>query len=224
MTRYAVYAIPGGDGENAPGAARHLYDTAARWYAREDMQDVTVNPRSYGFHATLKAPFRLAGVVTEADLQAFTTAFAAQRQPVVIPAPEPGTLGAFRALIPTGDQARINELAADIVHGFDGLCAPLTAQEYQRRRPEELTARQRALLDQWGYPYVLEEFVFHMTLTDPLHKERADEVDGEIHTHFAEVSGVDVLLTSLAICIEPASGEPFQLLSLHPFSNRKETF
>lgn len=224
MTRYAVYAIPGAEGEDAPGAARHLNDTVARWYARDDVQDVTVTPRSYGFHATLKAPFRLAEDVTEADLQAFTAAFAAQRQPVVIPAPKPAALGKFRALVPTGNQNGINELAADIVHGFDGLRAPLTDREYQRRRPEELSARQRALLDQWGYPYVLDEFVFHLTLTDPLPEERIDDVDRAIATHFAEVDGVDVLLTSLAICIEPAPGGPFQLLSRHPFSNSKETF
>ena len=224
MTRYAVYAIPGAEAGNAPESAKRLYDTAERWYARKDMRDVTASARSYGFHATLKAPFRLAGDVTEADLQAFTAAFAAQRQPVVIPAPKPAALGKFRALIPTGDQNGINELAADIVHGFDGLRAPFTDREYQRRRPEELSARQRALLDQWGYPYVLEEFVFHLTLTDPLPEGRIDDVDRAIATHFADVGGVDVLLASLVICIEPAPGEPFQLLSRHPFSNSKETF
>ena len=35
-----------------------------------------------------------------------------------------------------------------------------------------LTDRQEALLTQWGYPYVMEEFRFHITLTgalDPAH-------------------------------------------------------
>jgi len=42
------------------------------------------------------------------------------------------------------------------------------AAELARRRTLRLTAEQDAMLARWGYPYVLEDFRFHMTLTGSL--------------------------------------------------------
>lgn len=217
MSRYAIYAIPGVESD-APAAARRLYDTAVRWYERADVQDVTAGPRRYGFHATLKAPFRLTEAVTEADLHAHAATFALSRGPLMIAGPKPTVVGRFRALTPAAGSDRLDRLGAEVVRAFDALRAPLTEAEYRRREPERLTVRQRALLDRWGYPYVFDEFLFHMTITDSLPRERAADVDRAIDDHFAQVTGIDVPLTSLAVCVEPTLGEGFTVLSVHQFS------
>src|SRR5262249_2220033 len=54
---------------------------------------------------------------------------------------------------------------------------PLTDADRARRNPARLTPRQRDYLERWGYPYVMEEFRFHMTLTGRLEANRASPLD-----------------------------------------------
>ncbi|MDP3951076.1 DUF1045 domain-containing protein [Microbacterium sp.] len=218
MKRYAVYAVPGALGSDAPEAVR-LRAAAETWLAREELRDLTSHARRYGFHATLKAPMRLADGRTETELRAAAEAFAATHQPLSIPAPHVTTIDAFRALVP--DSARhsaLADLAADAVQAFDEFRAPLSQADVTRRRPDRLSPRQRELFERWGYPYVLDEFRFHMTLTDAVPADRGAEIDAALEAHFAQVSGIDVPLTAIAICVEPAPGSPFELLSAHPFA------
>lgn len=222
MTRYAVYAVPGDGPEDAPGAeiGRRVRELADAWYASRP--GITVDPRRYGFHGTLKAPFRLAEGVSAAQLDDAVAAFAAARRPVRIPSVRPSAIGRFRALVPGSEAAELTGLAADVVRGLDHLRAPLTEAEHARRRPERLTPRQRELLVAWGYPYVLDEFRFHLTLTDPIPDDRAEEIDAAIRLHFAEIAGADVPLTALSVFVEPRPGEPFQSLSVHPFASEEQ--
>lgn len=126
-------------------------------------------PRRYGFHATIKAPFRLApGCSPEALVAAFDR-LCAQLAPV---AAEPGLqlrrIAGVLALVFEPQPPAVTALAAAVVRGLDGFRAPLTPEDRARRRPERLTDAQRALLDRWGYPWVMEEFRYHMTLTGAL--------------------------------------------------------
>ncbi|MGV2983263.1 DUF1045 domain-containing protein [Microbacterium sp. AGC85] len=220
MTRYAVYAVPGAHDADAD-AARRLRDAAEAWLAREDVRDLTSDARRYGFHATLKAPMRLADGRTEAELRAAADAFAAEHRPLSIRAPRVTVIDAFRALVPApGQQSALADLAAESVQVFDEFRAPLSPEDVRRRRPERLTPRQRDLFERWGYPYVLDEFRFHLTLTDAVPVERSAGVDAALDEHFAPVTGVDVPLTAIAICVEPAPGAAFELLSVHPFALR----
>ena len=215
MTRFAVYGVPGID-PGAPAIARRLREAAHAWYDRHPA--ITVDPRRYGFHATLKAPFALASGIRPDDLEQAVEAFAAERAPVVLSAVRPAVIGSFRALVPTGDQHGIDALAADVVRAFEPLRAPLADADIARRRPELLTERQREILHEVGYPYALDEFRCHLTLTDALdgHVDPA-AVDAAIAEHFADIAGADIPLTALAICIEPAPGRPFDVHSIHPF-------
>lgn len=220
MTRYAVYAVPGAQDCDAAEAVR-LRATAEAWFARREVQDLTTDARRYGFHATLKAPMHLADGRTEAELSAAADAFAAARRSLVIPAPHAATIGAFRALVPSpGREAELTMLAAETVQAFDDFRAPLSGADIARRRPEQLTPRQHELFERWGYPYVLDEFRFHLTLTDAVPDDRVAEIDAALEAHFTQVSGVDVPLTAIAICVEPAPGASFELLSVHPFALR----
>ncbi|MCL2581729.1 MAG: DUF1045 domain-containing protein [Streptosporangiales bacterium] len=184
MTRYAIYAAPGTG--TADPAAIALRERAERWlgravsgapvapgvpdgWDRARVDAITADARRYGFHATLKAPFRLARGRTAAELDAAVARFAAGRAAARIPRLSLACLGAgFYALVPGDDAPGLRALAAETVTAFDAFRAPPTAAETARRHPERLSERQRELLAAWGYPYVLNEFRFHLTLTDPV--------------------------------------------------------
>jgi len=212
VTRYGIYGIPGVGG--APADAVALRDAADRWYAKRP--DITVDARRYGFHLTLKAPFTLGEGIAPTALASAMTRFAESRPPVPLRALRVQALGAFRALVPTGPTAEIDALAADAVRTFEPFRAPLTRAEVARRRPERLTERQRALLNEYGYPYVLDEFRAHLTLTDAMTGVE-DAADAALAEHFAPFDGGDSVLTSVALVVEPATGAPFGIHSLHPF-------
>jgi len=55
-------------------------------------------------------------------------------------------------------------------------CLGASAAELARRRAAGLTQRQDTLLLRWGYPYVMEEFRFHLTLTGKLDADLAETV------------------------------------------------
>ena len=76
--------------------------------------------------------------------------------------------------VPRGDTRALNAMAGSVVEALDGFRAPLTPEEMARRSPDRLSTRQRKLLQRWGYPHVMEEFRFHMTLTGPLENGEAE--------------------------------------------------
>ncbi|POH73131.1 DUF1045 domain-containing protein [Arthrobacter glacialis] len=219
MKRYAVYAVPGINKEEVAEAIR-LRTAVDDWYGRQEFHDLTQDARRYGFHATLKAPIHLAAGRTEAQLCAAADAFAAGRGPVVISALRPAAIGGFRALVPGRDPEDLDVLAADALWTFEDFRAPLTQGDIRRRRPENLEQRERELFERWGYPYVLDKYLFHFTLTDHVPLERTAEIDVAIKDHFDGVSGVDVPLTAVVISVEPAPGAAFEVLSVHPFAEQ----
>lgn len=168
--RYALYFTPPAGsalavfGDAVLGDGR-LFESDARNAA---LAAVTAEPRLYGFHATLKAPMRLADGASEADLLATTEALAAHRGAVPIGRLRVTAIGGFIALTPEAPAPALDLFAAECVAGLDPLRAPLSEAERAKRSPEKLPARERALLDRWGYPYVFEAFRFHMTLTGSL--------------------------------------------------------
>jgi putative phosphonate metabolism protein len=129
---------------------------------------LTAHPRQYGLHATLKAPFRLAADCRPADLVAAVDAYAGLQSAFVLPPLQAVRMMHFIALAPSHNDPRIDAIAGACVTQFDRFRAPLTPAEQQRRLREPLDAVERALLDRWGYPHVLERYRFHLSLTGPL--------------------------------------------------------
>jgi len=176
--RYAIYFVP------APDTALYRFGAAALGYdcftgadiATLDAlpvdagawRELTREPRPYGFHATLKAPFRLAAGRTEAELIGALAEFS--RRIDSAPAIEPAVclMQHFVAIVPVTVGAGLGRLAALCVEHFDGFRAPLTSVDRSRRLAAHLTARQIGHVERWGYPYVFEDFRFHMTLTGAL--------------------------------------------------------
>lgn len=185
--RYALYAAPReSEALGRFGALVIGYDAARGvdvpapdipGFSREEWSALTGDPRFYGFHATLKAPFHLMPGRGEAELVEAITAFARKRASLPPFALQVAGLGPFFALIPRGEPMGLAALAGDVVEAFDEFRAPLNADDLARRRPETLPPRERSYLERWGYPYVFEAFRFHMTLTGRVAAERRAEVE-----------------------------------------------
>ena len=209
MKRYAVYHTPR-TGPLADAAAQWLGRDAASGAAHDQPHPVlpalTTSPRRYGFHATLKAPFRLAKGETEDGLLHALHDLAAGLRPVSLDGLEVVSFGGFLALLPRGDPRALNTLAAKVVTGLDRFRAPLTEAERARRNPDALGHHQRALLDRWGYPYVLDAFRFHMTLSDRLTDAQAQVLLPLARAHFAGVLPQPYRLDTLAIFGEEEGG------------------
>jgi putative phosphonate metabolism protein len=231
--RFAIYAAPGtGTGAADPvGAALreraeqwlgraitggHVLPAAPKGWTRADIDAITVDARRYGFHGTLKAPFRLAEGRTAAELDAAVARFAAGRPGAEVPRLTLARLGGFFALVPGAQAPELRALADDVVTGLDRFRAPATEAELARRNPDALTPRQRELLGAWGYPYVLDEFRFHMTVTDRIPEARRSAVERTLGGWFAPFAGVSLRIDALAVFTEPEPGAPFMLHAVHP--------
>ena len=186
MTRYAIYAMPPLD---SPlwrlGSSILGYDAATGLdvpfpdhpvFADPLSLAWSAEPRVYGFHATLKAPFRLAeGRDADALVDALTD-FATPRNSFDLDltlAP----VGHFLALVTPATPAALTALADDCVRHFDPFREPLSPSDRERRHPENLIERQVENLDTWGYPYVFDDFQFHMTLTGSLEPEDRHRIE-----------------------------------------------
>ena len=74
----------------------------------------------------------------------------------------------FVVLRPKGAAKELRSFEEKAVRALDDLRAPLTTAERRRRKVARLTPRQRYYLDAWGYPYVIDEFRPHFTLTNAI--------------------------------------------------------
>ena len=177
--RYAIYYAPERSSELARFANAWLSDQPGTstfgdevpWSGLIDpsyRRSVTSAPRIYGFHATLKPPFFLAEGTSLADLETAVADFAAERAAIELSALELTILGDFLALTPAQPSPELNALASDAVCCLDTFRRPPSEEELAIRRGGGLTERQDELLMDWGYPYVMEEFRFHMTLSTRL--------------------------------------------------------
>lgn len=176
--------------------------------------DLTAAPRKYGFHGTIKAPFRLAEGVSEADLQREVAALAAALPALRMPGLALHRLKGFLALLAEGEETELLALGAEVVSRLDHLRAPLTEAEIAKRRPERLTPRQRNLLEVWGYPHVMEEFRFHLTLSGDLSEGLADQVAKVLRPWVEPVLPRPFVIEDLCLFGEDGEGR-FHLVSRH---------
>ena len=164
---------------------------------------LVAEPRRYGFHATLKPPFRLAAGTTLDGLREAVVAFAPGQPAAAIEALELARIGAFFALVPAGAAPGLAALAAAVVRTFEPFRAPLSEAEVARRDPDRLTPGERANLAAWGYPYVFDAFRFHMTLTGRVPEEARDAVEARLRERFAPFLGRPLAVDTLCLFVEP---------------------
>lgn len=181
-----------------------------------DWGRITADPRRYGFHATLKAPFELVDGVDGEMLRGAARAFAADRVPFVMPRLAVRTMGDFVALTPEAPNADLQRLAADAVVAFEPFRAPLDAFDRARRVASLTEPRHVAAVDRWGYPWVFEDFRFHMTLTGRLVAERREPVRAALAALFTTVD-LSVPVDAITLFEQPERSAPFRVMETFPF-------
>lgn len=219
--RFAIYF--------APSASSNLWERAATWLGRDPstgelfsgtvagidrdrLLNLTQSANRYGFHATLKAPMTLADGSSEADLRAALTQFAGEHEPIDLGKPRLASLGGFLALL-VDDNERLQDFAAHVVEQFDPFRAPMSMKDREARIGKSLSERQIELLDGYGYPYVFEEFRFHMTLSDKLVADDVAEITQAAQTWFSPVLDEPLMLDRLSLFHEADTGKPFRRIA-----------
>lgn len=219
--RYAIYY--------APPVTSALWERATQWLGRDAATgenreaaiagvgaarrfEVTRLARRYGFHATMKPPMVMPGDRTYDELDRALAGFCAPQQPVPIGRLAVRQIGDFLALIPVEQPQALTDLAAETTTAFEPFRAPLDAADRQRRLSADLTTRQIELLDQYGYPYVLEQFKFHMTIGDPLIDDDRDDIVAAAQVWFAPVLAEPVTVDRLVVFHEAEAGVAFNRL------------
>ncbi len=222
MSRYALYFVP------EPKSP--LAEFGARWLGRDvwsgktvsqisigslsasELREITANPAVYGFHGTLKPPFQLAEGMDPGHVVEHLTDFVRSRPPFRIPNLMLRRLSGFLALVPSAASAELNQFAAESVRDFDRFRAPPSAGELEKRRHQGLSPRQEEYLLAWGYPYVLEEFRFHLTLTGRLEDEVWQRLTEALLPIVEPLCSDDVLVDAVTLCEQPGTGEPFKAI------------
>lgn len=179
-------------------------------------QALVADPRRYGWHATLKPPFRCAPGVGLPQVLAAVDALCTRHHRFELPALQVTCMDGFLALRPARAERALDRLAADAVQALHPLAAPLDAAELARRRRAPLTPEQDALLRAWGYPWVLSQFRFHFSLTGPLGALPAHALQGLMEAaarHFHDLP--PCTLDRVSVFIEPTPGADLILHSQH---------
>jgi len=213
-SRVAVYYTPHSDDP--------LFAKAAAWLGRDpegdaptpqpdlpNIGEVTAEPRLYGFHATLKPPFRLAEGRRWFDVMEAATELAGRTAPFTLPALAVSDVFGFLALRETAHCPPLQALSDACVAHLDPLRAPPSEAELARRRRSRLTPQQDAMLVRWGYPYVFETWFFHMTLTRRLNADEKSLYQPAAEQYFATALALPRQVTDICLFVQPAAGAPF---------------
>jgi putative phosphonate metabolism protein len=213
----------------APEADDPLHARASAWLGRDaatgaalpqpvvdgiDLAQVTADPRRYGLHATLKPPFRLRH--GHAAARAEAAALAARIAPFDLPPLAVHDLDGFLALRETAPCPALHALADACVTALDDHREPPDAAEIARRRPERMTEAQRAHLDRWGYPYVFEEWRFHVTLTRRLAPEEKAVLLPAVTAFLGDAPARPRRVAAISLFVQPAPGAPFTIAERLP--------
>ena len=110
-------------------------------------------------------------------------------------------------MIPSAPCPRLAALAAAAVRDPDPFRQPAGADELARRRAAGLSATHERNLTDWGYPYVLDEFRFHLTLTGALPDTQAGAV-----------------MTALSPLTAPFCRDPLPVREICLFGERPDRF
>jgi putative phosphonate metabolism protein len=225
--RFAVYWIPDGPAglvafaEAWLGRDRATAEPRPRpaipGLSEARLADITREPSVYGFHATLKPPFRLVDGAGFERLAQTCRAFTASRRPVRLPALELKAFSGFLALTTRDTCQALHALADDCVRVFDAFRAAEDGAELARRRHPGLSPRQDELLQRWGYPYVLDEWRFHLTLTSRLDDGEREQVAALLAPMLAPLLGRPPTVSAICLVRQEHPLAPFRLVERYSF-------
>ena len=220
--RYAVYYAPAEEhplwklGSEWLGRNAYTGDSVERrefpGFKDRDIDRLTSSPAHYGFHATMKAPFELRDGKTETQLLAHLETFSnTQNMFDVRLAVHP--LGEFLALRLTDNKEAMQQLHEACVREFDSFRAPLSPEDIERRRKASLSPTQDARMLEWGYPYIFDEFRWHMTLSNRiLSNSTREKVISTLTDMFEEVLADPLRIDGIAIYRQVDRNVPFNII------------
>ncbi|BAB54537.1 DUF1045 domain-containing protein [Mesorhizobium japonicum] len=217
--RYAIYY--------APRPEHPLTAAAVHWLGRDAFGRVEVGgdarpegevlltsePRRYGFHATLKAPFRLREGASAEDLEEALGGFAASRPACPIGPLKIDLIDGFFALVPVSPIPALRGFAAQIVEEFDCFRAPMDGDELERRMSRQFDEVEMTNLVTWGYPYVLGRFRFHLTLTDRVPENGRAATRARLEERFGPYLSEDYHIDTLSLFVQEHRGADFAVRS-----------
>jgi Protein of unknown function (DUF1045) len=214
--RYAIYWTPepGSDlaafGERWFGEPAQFTGLGAELAAR-----AVKAPARYGLHATLKAPFALKEGTSATDLQHALDAFCAVRRAASGGPLMPAFFQGYFGLVLSERTADIDWLAAECVTHFDAFRKPGSGSgvpfDYA------LSPREKAFLEEFGYPHVLSSFQFHVSLAGPLGQDELNEIAAALKPQLALFMAKPVKVRELTLLGERADNGIFEPLSRHRF-------
>jgi putative phosphonate metabolism protein len=216
--RFAIYYAPPATGalwERAStwlgrdAASGDIFDGPVAGIDRSRLLNLTQSANRYGFHATMKPPMALADGASRGALEEAVADFCQRHQPVELGQMQLAFISGFLALIPKQASEALTDLAAHVVEDFDPFRAPMTIKDRAARMSKGLSPRQEELLDGYGYPYVFEQFKFHMTLTDRMAEGERDEIIAAAATWFGPLLEQPLVLDTLCLFHEAERGHPF---------------
>jgi hypothetical protein len=213
--RYAIYFCPASD--TPLGRLGHDWLAAAHapelpGISTERRNALLVKVRRYGWHATIRAPFTLADDVTYDDVHHAATSVANACASFELPL-HIHRLAGFLALRPCVDSTQPKQLAATCLKALAPLCAPLSG-EMMEQRSAGLDADEITFLRRYGYPYVLDRYRFHLTLSAPATEFEEQAMRQWLAPRVAELPSTRV--DALSICREATPGGAVELIERIP--------
>ncbi|HEY6430825.1 MAG TPA: DUF1045 domain-containing protein [Acetobacteraceae bacterium] len=214
--RVAVYYAPLPDDP--------LFAESATWLGRDPesgapapqpdiagLAEVTVEPRQYGFHATLKPPMRLRSGKSWDEFRDAADELASGIAAFALPPLTVANVHGFLALREAEPSQHLQALADLCVAALDEFRATPSEAEFARRRRAGLSAAQDAMLRRWGYPYVFGTWFFHMTLTRRLNAEERSRYQPAAEHHFARALLEMRRVTEICLFTQASAEAPFLL-------------
>lgn len=166
------------------------------------IDELTAQPRRYGFHATLRPPMRLATGWDE--FRAAARDVARRFEPFALPPLMVAEIGGFLALRESMPCRELQALADCCVELTDRHRLPATPEEVSQRRAAGLSARQEDMLRRWGYPYVMQDWFFHLTLTRRLAAFELSPAREAAERHFRPVMAMPRLVREICLFTQGA--------------------
>lgn len=220
--RYAIYYVP----EQSDA----LLQLADDWFGRSTLtgkptkrpnipglsskkiQSITKTAARYGFHGTLKAPFRLARSATERKFLEAVAALASDLDAARAIKMSLDYSSGFIAIRPSEEDHALRGIGDLCVIALDIFRAPVNTLERMARIQPKLSQEEAQFLLLWGYPYIFNRFRFHMTLTDPILSREKNKIYTILKDYFETALSAPLNIESICVCGDPGNGQSFDVL------------